>query len=204
MRIIIGIPCMGTIHAETVGSLCALIKKHPEIDLHATMISGSLIYSARNAILEDALKDGADYLLFIDSDIIFPDDALTKLLSLNTGVATGVYWRRSESVKLPVIYRSITPRSIFNHLPKGEDFTGQIEGVQEVAGCGMGFCLIRRDVMQKISKRFKSPFEPYKGLGEDLAFCYRLKRIGVPIYALNVGLKHIGIKYYDGEGGSGS
>lgn len=199
MNIIVGIPCMGSIHAETVGSLVTLVKTYKDIDIQFLIYANSLVYEARNQIFQQALKSGADYLLFVDSDIIFPADALKRLIDIDKGCATGIYWRRTESVHLPVIYSEIKPRGIFNHEPKGETFTGQIEGSQRVAGCGMGFCLIRKDVLQKVSNRFISPFEPYRGLGEDLAFCYRLKRIKEPIYALNVGLKHIGNKYFDGK-----
>lgn len=201
MKILIGIPCMGSIHAETVGSLVSTIKAYKDYEIDYCIYANSLIYEARNHILKDALKYDADYLLFLDSDIIFPSDAIQKLIDLNKPVATGIYWRRTESVHLPVIFDSLKPRSIFNHEPGGTTFTGQIEGSQRVAGCGMGFCLIRKDVLHKIARRFVSPFEPFRGLGEDLAFCYRLSKIGTPIYALNVGLKHIGTKYYDEKEG---
>lgn len=197
MRITVGIPCMGSIHAETVGSMISLVKTYPDYDLQFIIYANSLVYEARNQIFAEALNSGSDYLLFIDSDIIFPADALKRLIDLQKGCATGIYWRRSENAHLPVIYSELKPRGLFNHEPKGTTFTGQIEGSERVAGCGMGFCLIRKDVLQKISKRFISPFEPYRGLGEDLAFCYRLKKIKEPIYALNVGLKHIGTKYYE-------
>ena len=201
LRILIGIPCMGSIHAETVGSLVSMLKSKYYIDwdIKYAIYANSLVYVARENILREALNIDADYLLFIDSDIIFPAEAVKRMVNFNQGVVTGIYWRRTESVHLPVIYSDLKPRGLFNHEPKGTTFTGQIEGSERVAGCGMGFCLIRKDVLQKISKRFISPFEPYRGLGEDLAFCYRLKRIKEPIYALNVGLKHIGNKYFDGK-----
>ena len=68
----------------------------------------------------------------------------------------------------------------------------------EESGCGMGFCLIRKDIIHKITSKCVSPFEPFKGLGEDLSFCYRLNKLKEPIYAMDVGLEHIGTKRYKG------
>lgn len=197
MKILIGIPCMGSIHAETVGSLLQLVMSCRDIEFKPVIYANSLVYHARNEILNLALKDNVDYLLFLDSDIIFPVEAVKKLISLNKGVVTGIYYARNEnSPGKAIIYRKITPRSIFHREALAEQFKGHIEGLQQVSACGMGFCLIRSDVIRRICKRFISPFEPFRGLGEDLAFCYRLNRIKEPIYALNVGLEHIGTKHY--------
>lgn len=196
MIIAIGIPCMGTIRVETVGSLIQMQRSYPDIDFRWMMVGNSLVYDARNELLNHAKREQADYLLFIDSDIQFPCTALSTLINLQKGVVTGVYMSRSEEAQEPVIYTDLKPRSIFNRNASRKPFTGQINGVTRVDGCGMGFCLIRRDVIDKITKRFVSPFEPFRGLGEDLSFCYRLAKIREPIYAVNCGLEHIGTKHY--------
>ena len=199
MKILIGIPCMGSIRAETVGSLCGVIKAYKHIDIGAYIMANSLVYHARDEILRQALNEKVDYLLFLDSDIKFPTSALQRLLDLNQGIVTGIYYPRVETNKKPVIYSSITPRDRFHKEPKAEAFTGHIQGLTRIAACGMGFCLIRRDVIIKMSNKYKSPFEPFKGMGEDISFCYRLKKIGIPLYALDVGLEHIGTKSYRKE-----
>ena len=199
MKIVIGLPCMGSIRAETVGSLCGIIKAYRNIDIVTYIMSNSLIYHARNEILNFTIKENADYLLFLDSDIKFPVSALQRLLDLNQEVVTGIYYARTENNHNPIIYEEIIPRGIFRKHPKAKAYTGKIQGLTRVSGCGMGFCLIRKDVIKKMIDKYISPFEPFRGMGEDIAFCYRLTRIGIPIYALDVGLEHIGTKYYRRE-----
>lgn len=196
MKIVVGIPCMGTIHAETVGSLLQLQMSYKDIDFRPIIIANSLVYDARNKIINHAMNENADYLLFVDSDIVFPYTALATLLNQNKGIISGVYWSRAENVNKAIIYDSIKPRHIFNHKPDAVPVKRQIQGCEKIKACGMGFCLIRKDVLQKVTKHFISPFEPFKGLGEDIAFCYRLGKIKEPIYATECGLEHIGKKRY--------
>lgn len=199
MKIVVGIPCMGTINAETVGSLWQLQLSYKDIDFKLYIISNSLVYQARTDIANYALKEQADYLLFLDSDIIFPYDALSKLLNQNKAMITGIYWSRNEFTHNPIIYDQIKPRSIFNRISEVTAVKKQIQGVEPVKACGMGFCLIRKDLLQRITKRYISPFEPYKGLGEDISFCYRVGQLNEKIYAMDCGLSHIGKKYYKGQ-----
>ena len=62
-------------------------------------------------------------------------------------------------------------------------------------------CLIKVDVLKKLCKRWTNkPFEPYDGLGEDLAFCYRAKQAGFRIKANSyIPLGHIGERVYTKE-----
>lgn len=198
MKIVVGIPCMGTIHVGTVGGLLQLQTSYRDITFMPFMISSSLIYDARNQILDYANKVNADYLLFIDSDIVFQPAALKALLDQNKGIISGIYWSRVETIRKPIIYKAIKPRTIFRKVPEVEHVSGMIQGCTEVKACGMGFCLIRNDVIKKVVKRYISPFEPYKGMGEDISFCYRLGKIKQKIYALECGLEHIGNKSYKG------
>lgn len=199
MKIVVGIPCMGTIHVGTVGSLLNLFKSYPDVDFLPYLVGNSLVYDARNQILDYSNKAQADYLLFVDSDIIFPAQALKALLDQNRPIISGIYWSRSEYVRKPIIYDHISPRNIFKHTAEIDHVKGQIQGCIEVKACGMGFCLIRQDIIQKIVKKHIAPFEPFKGMGEDISFCYRIGKMKEKIYALDCGLEHIGTKRYKGE-----
>ena len=186
MKIVIGVPTVGTIRIETAVSLMQLFITYKDIEFKPYVTGNSLVYDARNQILNYTMKEDADYLLFVDSDIIFPYTALGNLLNQNKGIITGVYWSRSENVREPIIYSRLKPMSIFNHKPERTAYMGQINGIFEVKGCGMGFCLIRKDIIHKITSKCVSPFEPFKGLGEDLSFCYRLNTTFSPASRLTV------------------
>lgn len=196
MKIVVGIPCMGSLCDGTVGSLLQLQTTYKDIDFRPLIISNSLVYDARNSILNYAIQEQADYVLFVDSDIVFPYTALATLLNLNKGIATGVYSSRSETFPMAIIYDSIKPRHIFRRKPELSPVKRKIQGCEVVKACGMGFCLIRKDALRKIVKRFVSPFEPYKGMGEDISFCYRAGKVHEKIYAVECGLEHIGVKRF--------
>ena len=196
MKIVVGIPNLGMIHTATVGSIIKMIMSYPDVQFRPYMISNSLVYDARNNIVNYSIQENADYLLFIDSDIVFPGHALKVLLDQNRNIVTGIYWSRSESVHIPIIYSDIKPRHIFKREPKLDPFTGQIQGCTEVKACGMGFCLIKTDLLRRVAKKYISPFEPFKGMGEDISFCYRVGKMKEKIYAIDCGLEHIGNKRY--------
>lgn len=196
MKIAVGIPNLGMIHSETVGSLIRMIMTYTDVQFMPFFISNSLVYDARNHMVDFAVEQNADYLLFIDSDIVFPGHALKVLLDQNRNIVTGIYWSRSENVRKPIIYSQIKPRHIFNHKAELDHVSGQIQGCTEVKACGMGFCLIKTDVLRKLKDKFISPFEPYKGMGEDISFCYRCGKLKEKIYAIDCGLEHIGYKRY--------
>jgi len=55
----------------------------------------SIVADARNLGLEYAQKYGAEYVLFIDSDMTFPKDALLKLLVRQVDIIGATYSRRT-------------------------------------------------------------------------------------------------------------
>lgn len=177
-RILICIPNMGTIKAKTVASLLAMDKTD---ETNYCMISSSLIYDARDMMVGEAIKGNYDYLLFVDSDIEFEKDALLRLLNRRLDIVTAIYYKRGGEHD-PVIYRKIAP------LTKEREVTCVTETEVDrdlfpIAGCGMGFCLIKVDVLKDMIKRYPSLFCPIDGLGEDLSFCYRASECGYEIYA---------------------
>lgn len=194
MRIEVAMPNLGKIYTEVVGSMISMAMSYKDIDFRYYMPMNSLVYDARNKAINQMLRDDADYLLFIDSDIIFPVDALKKAIEKNAQVVTGIYYARAEGIDEPIIYKKIRPRTLFKDAISEVD--KEVSDNAIVSACGMGFCLIKREVILRMLKRYKSPFEPYKGLGEDFSFCYRLNKLRVPIVAIDCDLKHIGTKHY--------
>lgn len=196
MKILIGMPCMATIPVETIGCFNALDKpKGTEL----MMVSQSLVYDSRNQICDRSIEGGFSHILFIDSDMTFPPDGLTKLLERDKDIVTGVYYARREP-HFPVIYKRLCPRTLLQkQVAENQE---PLEGVFPIVGCGMGFCLIKTDVIKKINKKrflkpITAPFEPMDGLGEDLSFCYRAKENGFEIWADNTfEVGHVGTKIY--------
>lgn len=156
---------------------------------------------ARNMACMRALECGADYIFFLDSDVIPPHDAIIKLLAHNKPLISGLYCRRSPPVGLPVMIR------------KGSWVTDYIRGsIVEVDMVGAGCLLIRRDVLEKCP-----PCRPghqwfdwtvdMKGilpitLSEDFMFCVHVRQtLGIPtLVDTSIRCRHAGF----GESEEGS
>jgi predicted SAM-dependent methyltransferase len=140
---------------------------------------GLEVGDARNFIVEQALKDGVEWLLFLDYDVAPPANALVKLLDLKTDIAAGVY--NSKAVpSYPLIY------------VKGWNYAFEdwIEGdLIKADGAGMGCTLIKMDVFKKIKRpwfRTVKGYSPHNleilgHLTEDIYFCEKAKAAGYDI-----------------------
>jgi GT2 family glycosyltransferase len=95
---------------------------------------------ARNTLVQSALDDGADYIVFLDDDNIVPFDFIQQLLDTNEDIVGLNY-----GFKKPY-YESVHLINEYNHsIPK--DATGLIETKRCFA---VGACLIKREVFENI------------------------------------------------------
>lgn len=202
-KVLIGMPNIGGIPPKVASCLFKLAKRINADSV--AFLDCSLIYDARNDFALEAINGGYDELLFIDSDIIFPDDCYEKLKALDADIATGIYYGRRGNHN-PIIYKEITPLRLTedgkDFIPaESKPFDEIPEGTFEVKGCGMGMCLIKTKALDEICEvSHNAPFEPYMGLGEDLAFCYRAAQSGFKIKANSyIQLGHIGERVYTKE-----
>lgn len=197
MTVLVAIPTTGSIPNKVVASILDLKTMHPNIEF--VLDENSLVYDSRNSMLEQAIIGEYDYIMFIDSDIIFPAIAVNQLLVDKRDIVTGIYYERKGNHR-PVIFRNVTLRD--GETPPSAEFITEFPEDKpfEIDACGMGFCLINIKAVLPVIKKYKSPFEPYEGLGEDLSFCYKCRQEGIKIYAdPRFDLKHIGIQAFGKE-----
>lgn len=186
MKVLVGIPCMDNMPMLFVNSLIGL-QMPPETEY--CFYANSLVYESRNQLSLMAINKNAEYLLMIDSDMTFPRDALTKYLAMDKDIVCGLYMTRRKPY-IPVAYSKVYPRTLLKE--PGHKAIDELTS-QYVDGAGMGFCLIKTEVLRKVWKRYKSPFEPIKGLGEDLSFFYKARKLGYKVWLdTTIDLGHIG------------
>lgn len=196
MKVLLGMPTVGKIPIKTVGSLLATVKKDV-VDL--MMVEGSLVYDARDEIAKHAVENDYDYILFADSDMIFSGDDLTKLLYHDADICSGLYLTRHGENR-NVAYTKVMRRRIFPFRESRMIYDTLRSGYGEIAGIGLGFCLIKTSVIKSMLKRYKSLFEPQWGMGEDIAFCIRARKCGYKIMIdRDVKLGHIGETVYTAQ-----
>jgi len=176
-KVLIGVCHVQQVFADFMWSLIAL-DKPPRTEL-MPVGTKTLIDSSRNSITEAALRGGFTHVFFMDSDQTFPPFALTRLLSRDKDIITGIYPHRSLHAE-PTIYSSIDGgyKKMIEWDPNGGPF--------EIAACGAGCLLIRTEVLRKIGRpHFKvvNNLENNEYLGEDMWFCRRAKEEGFHIFA---------------------
>jgi hypothetical protein len=165
----------------------------------------SAIDVARNILASDALHDGFESLMFIDSDIGFnPRDAL-RLLARPEPVVAGVYAKKSVRAMASTFADGVSEIR----------FGSGAFGLYPLKYAATGFLRIRAAVLRRMIEDLGLPlcntkwgrgiwpfFQPlvvpdgeggYHYLGEDWALSHRLTRIGVtPLADTSIRLWHWG------------
>jgi hypothetical protein len=136
------------------------------------------IAAVKDAAIRSFLATDADFLFFIDADVIPHPDLVRHLVSLNLPVVSEVYWSQWKDGQpwLPQVwdrhhYQFDSPENVVRL---------RVPGVYPVGG--LGACtLIRRDVLERGVCFAAVPGVDY--WGEDRAFCIRAAAAGVPLAA---------------------
>ncbi len=162
--------------------------------------SGPVMGWARNELAERFLRttDG-DWLLSIDSDMLFEPTLLERLLEVADPeerpiVGPVCYGMTTEKGVFPAVFRMADNRFYYlNELP--------VDELIRVDGMGMACSMIHRSVFEKM-REIKVPGRWYDHLflgpepcGEDLSFCLRAKTLGIPIWAhTGIPIRHLKVK----------
>lgn len=198
VKVLMGVPHMGKIETETSISIQNLIK--PCV-LEGAYMNSTDISTARNQICQDAVEQGFDYVFFVDSDMVFPNDTLAKLLKLQVDIATPICYSRHKPYN-PCIFKAIEPSTDVERSGIAETDTR----INEVApfitgGCGMALTLISTKAIKWLYGQNTRPFDKLMGLGEDVSFCYKVKDkfpiwVEPTIEVLHIGRKAFGKEDY--------
>ena len=190
MRTFVCVPCMDTMQSEFVQSLVRMKQKGEVV---FDFESCSLVYKSRDDLAERAVASGADYVLWIDSDMVFPSDLLVDLLEDMEGrdIVSAICHMRRPPYR-PCLYktlkRGLTPDE--NQTEHYDDYPK--DGIFQVDGCGFGCVMVRGSVLRAVIEKYHQCFAPLPGVGEDLSFCLRARACGFDIHAdpkLQVGHK---------------
>lgn len=169
---------MDQVPAQFMQSL-ATLRKVGECAV-ATQI-GSLIYTSRNTLAQKAIEMEADYVLWLDSDMVFPPDLLERMMARlkkdDIDILTGLYFRRVRPFS-PVLFDRL---EMVGNVCNWSEFKDIPEEPFEVGGCGFGCVLMDTVVFFDVQSRFGSMFAPIGNTGEDLAFCWRARECGYKI-----------------------
>ncbi len=174
----------------------------------------SLISRVRNQMAEDFLKTDAEYMLTIDSDLVFPcggfmpnlpnttffdpnrwkQNALDVLLSHQKDIISAVYFKKIRPHGPSLKFLEDGYNSDENDSVATKHNWMQMQGLLELRYVSTGFLLVHRKVFEAFEYPWYQPYV-YEGeyLSEDWAFCQRAHDKGFSIYAdPSLQLGHIG------------
>lgn len=205
----IAVPMRDHMNAWTVMSLLQTRWPGPVDKL---LMIGSVLTLNRNACLAQMR---GDWILFIDDDMVWPPDAVERLVqSYNTlcefsdtpiDMLAGLFCRRTSPYQ-PVLYMRESPTAgAYNFL---EDW--KPGNILEVDATGMAFTLITRKAIERFTEgpmpsyeerinadRHPDFFRWHGALGEDLRFCQDLKSLGGRIFVdTGIEIGHVGEKIF--------
>jgi len=217
LKIAICTPCYENVTAHYASSLAKLVLRtgqtqiefndeivFPQIEVF--MRSSSVLPQLRNMLVKDAIEWGANYLLWIDGDQSFPDDALLRLLSLNLPVV-GVNYPRRAAPHYP------TAVGLNGELLYTTEAAARAGEVVPVLSMGFGCCLMDMTIFEAIHSRAladgKSEIGPLfamellgdgtRYIGEDVYFFRRAREAGVEVYVdqlLSWSIGHVGKRVF--------
>lgn len=174
MRIAVVVPSGAQMEARFVVALVSLFQfsERSGHDLVIINPQSSLIATGRNIGVTEALKRNVDYILFLDSDMVFPHTLLESLLHTQRRVVGATYVKRH------------LPTQFVHHETDDKQAPFLGEGVREVARLPTGAMLVKAEVFEAIGMPyFRCDYlEDGTELGEDYWFCDKVREAGYKVY----------------------
>lgn len=194
-RIAVAMAVQDAVCAPTCFDLANLISEHicrTDDTIISLYSEGSILASQRHQLVVEARREAATHILFVDSDMRFPSDAILRLLAAEVRVIGANCPKR----KMPVGPTAANYDSKGRRIPvySGPDASG----IEQVARVGTGFLLVEMDVFDIVpAPWFETPWIPERlaFMGEDVAFCWKLSQAKIPLYIdhdLSRQIAHIG------------
>lgn len=137
---------------------------------------------ARNLLVRQFRDTAATDLLFVDDDVSFPEDAVTRICAATRPIVAGIYRKKISTIQW----------TIQGAGPIGPD------GLTECDVAPTGFMRINRAVFEQMAPTcpafgwegqrliafFQTAIEDGRYFGEDVTFCKRWRALGGKIHAI--------------------
>lgn len=185
-KVAICVPSGDMVHTEFALSLAQLqtmngaVQGMPHIPTALINTRGSLVVRNRCEAIDHAVKLGVDYVLFLDSDMVFPGWTLRRLLSHEKDIVGASYLQRDPPHRMLGLW---APDAVLTS-----------DRPHEVIALPGGCLLIKLSVFEGMAKPyFRTPAFEADGeqaahiQGEDYYFCEQAAKLGHQIW-LDVGL----------------
>ena len=188
-HIAVCIPSGEMVHADFMLSVLHLVQ-HTRVAGHRVSIvnsKSSLITQSRNLAVNAAREAGAEWLMFLDSDMVFPPETIARLMAHGEAIVGATYPRKGWPLAFIGTRLDGRPLSLAD--------TGLIEAGRLPTGC----LLIQARVFESLrAPYFRCGYDEAAGtvLGEDFWFSERVRSLGFSLWCdlqLSRQIEHLGI-----------
>lgn len=199
----------GSVHGAFMESVLNLLVY--DIAFHRRIVNGGgrlasqascNLSGPRNTVVKQFLAYGqADWLWFVDTDMVFEPDTLERLLQhadpVDAPIVGGLCFALDEGRVVPTLYDLVDDGRGSADVVRYDAW--EPDAMMQVAATGTGCLLIHKSVLEKV-RDFRPPGRPGqvgfntaypwfqetdhdgKPVGEDITFCWRAGLVGAPIY----------------------
>ncbi len=169
--------------------------RFPDDDQTLSMHQSAFLAEGRNVLCKELIEAGVDYVIFLDSDMRFPQTLYDDLMAHKLPVVAANCAKRRRPISATARKENPDDPSKLDAVwPDPE----KREGIERVHVVGTAVMCIKTDVFFQLEYPwFNTPWneEDQRFVGEDLYFCAQLKRAGVPLHidhAISWQVGHIG------------
>lgn len=181
-------------YVKMVGHFCTHFVGRGQAETVQLMDMGTLLPEMRNTLAKAAIGLGATHILWLDNDMVFPEDMIERLYRHGKPIVGANYCQRKEPCK-PVAARD--GYWVYTE----EDSTG----LEKVDFVGMGAMLVETEVYKHLPEPWHTlGWNPGKEcvVGEDVYFCRMAAKIGAEVYIdhdLSKEIQHVGYRNFTFE-----
>ncbi|HEY1605070.1 MAG TPA: glycosyltransferase family A protein [Allosphingosinicella sp.] len=178
MKVAICTPCHGDPKLGFLLSMVGLTNHRIEnVDVRLFVVSSAILPQARNVLVAQAREWGADWILWIDADMTFPPDTLSRLLARNVPVV-GANCVRRQTGQPSTAYIGQTPVATTEEKVR----SGSVE---QVSALGLGLCLTNTSIFERLPEPwflFGYDRDRKIAIGEDSFLFGNLLAAKIPVY----------------------
>lgn len=191
MKIMIAVPCFDHMDVQFVNCLENLERVG---ECKVEFAASSLIYDARNGLAMKAINEGYDWVLWLDSDMVFGPTLLKDLLATGKDLVCGLYFSRRPPYKPAIFSKCYFEQNGLLRKPISENYYDYPKKeLFEVQAFGFAGVLTKVETLDVINSAMGLPFCPIPGFGEDLSFCIRARQIDYKLWCdSRISIGHIG------------
>jgi len=194
IKIAIACSTQGTLKTKTALSIIETIRLNKSIDFLPIFRFGGYIAENKAKEVEVAQNCLCSHIFFVDHDMKFDPNVVTKLLSYDKYIIGAMY-----------NYRYLPIEPMVKFLKEDGDWTAKIEEAKidkipnkifEVGATGGGMLLVKMSVFDKLKKpyfKMEQDGEGNRVVTEDSGFYLQAQKLGIKVWCdPSLGIKHLG------------